>query len=323
MTKSKSKPAGSAGLKKAVAKTATPKATAPKKVGVKASAPLAKKSLLVKKTNSAASEKVQLAARKPEKSAPKKAASKPAAPKATSKGKAPAANNKIVSTLKNLLGGSKAPKKAQEAEKALPKASAKAVEKPASKKPESKAALETKAPTKEKTKPATAAPKASASTIAAAAQAVAPKAAEAKPAGTSVLTKTGKPVKKAVSKAGSGLTAHGLGDSCREVACENMATTGPYCRMHYIKNWRRIKNKEKILSENRLNGFIEELVSKYPEKYIEAIRADLASEKEFAKVISDLDLDESVDDFEGEGGENVENIIDTIRRDFDEDTEGF
>ena len=32
---------------------------------------------------------------------------------------------------------------------------------------------------------------------------------------------------------------------------------------------------------------------------------------------------ESVDDFEGEGGENVEAIIDTIRRDFDEDGEGF
>ena len=102
-----------------------------------------------------------------------------------------------------------------------------------------------------------------------------------------------------------------------------MATTGTYCRMHYIKNWRRIKNKEKILAENRINGFIEELVAKYPEKYIEAIRADLASEKEFAKVISDLDLDESVDDFEGEGGENVDAIIDTIRRDFDEDGEGF
>ena len=347
-TKSKSKIAGSAGLKKAVAKTtqSTPtagsktvalktagsktagsKTAASKKVGAKAPAPTAKKALLAKKAKPVASEKVQLSARKPEKSAPKKAASKPA-PKAAPKSNAPAANNKIVSTLKNLLGGAKAPKKAAETVKAAPKAAAKSAEKSAAKKPEAKAAVETKAAAKEKAKPAAAAPKTSANAIAAAAQGVAPKAgaaktAEAKTPGSSVLTKTGKPVRKAVSKAGSGLTAHGLGDSCREVACENMATTGPYCRMHYIKNWRRIKNKEKILSENRLNGFIEELVSKYPEKYIEAIRADLASEKEFAKVISDLDLDESVDEFEGEGGENVENIIDTIRRDFDEDTEGF
>jgi len=313
--------------KTAVQKTAKSTSTAaPKKTSGKLPV-LAKAAKAPKAAKIAISEKVQLAARKPEKSAPKKTASKPA-PKAASKGKAPAADSKIVSTLKNLLGGSKSPKKAQEAEKALPKGAGKAVEKPASKKPESKAAVEPKVSAKEKAKPAAMTTKDSSEAIAAAAQTVtsktgATKASEVKPAGTSVLTKTGKPVKKAVSKAGSGLTAHGLGDSCREVACENMATTGPCCRMHYIKNWRRIKNKEKILSENRLNGFIEELVSKYPEKYIEAIRADLASEKEFAKVISDLDLDESVDDFEGEGGENVENIIDTIRRDFDEDTEGF
>ena len=88
---------------------------------------------------------------------------------------------------------------------------------------------------------------------------------------------------------------------CREVACEGLATTGGYCRMHYIKNWKKIKRKELILKEGKLNQYIEELVAKYPDKYIEAIRQDLANDKDFAKVIYDLDLDESVDDFEVEG----------------------
>ncbi len=109
---------------------------------------------------------------------------------------------------------------------------------------------------------------------------------------------------------------------CREVACEGLGTTAGYCRLHYIKNWRKIKRKEVILKEGKLNVYIEELVAKYPEKYLEAIRHDLTNDKEFAKVIHDLDLDESIDDFEGEGSDS-DAVIDTIKRDFDDDTEAF
>ncbi|NDD91757.1 hypothetical protein EBZ37_06705, partial [bacterium] len=109
---------------------------------------------------------------------------------------------------------------------------------------------------------------------------------------------------------------------CREVACEGLGTTSGYCRLHYIKNWRKIKRKEVILREGKLNIYIEELVAKYPEKYLEAIRQDLTNDKEFAKVIRDLDLDESIDDFDGEGGDG-DVVIDNIKRDFDDDTETF
>jgi hypothetical protein len=110
---------------------------------------------------------------------------------------------------------------------------------------------------------------------------------------------------------------------CREVACEGLSTSGGYCRLHYIKNWKKIKRKETILREKKLNQYIEELVAKYPDKYIEAIRQDLANDKDFAKVIYDLDLDEGVEDFDVEGGDSVDSLIDTIKRDFDDDTDGF
>ncbi|MGK5081749.1 hypothetical protein WDW37_00465 [Bdellovibrionota bacterium FG-1] len=109
---------------------------------------------------------------------------------------------------------------------------------------------------------------------------------------------------------------------CREVACEGLATSNGYCRLHYIKNWKKIKRKEVILKEGKLNQYIEELVVKYPEKYIEAIRQDLANDKDFAKVIYDLDLDESVDDFDAEG-ESVDAVIGDIKRDFDDEGDGF
>jgi hypothetical protein len=105
---------------------------------------------------------------------------------------------------------------------------------------------------------------------------------------------------------------------CREVACEGLSTTAGYCRLHYIKNWKKIKRKEVILKEGKLNQYIEELVLKYPDKYIEAIRQDLASDKDFAKVIYDLDLDEGTDEFDPEG-ESMDAVIDTIKRDFDDE----
>jgi hypothetical protein len=105
---------------------------------------------------------------------------------------------------------------------------------------------------------------------------------------------------------------------CREVACEGLATSVGYCRMHYIKNWKKIKRKEVILKEGKLNQYIEELVAKYPDKYIEAIRQDLANDKDFAKVIYDLDLDESADDFDVEG-ESLDTIVGDIKRDFDDE----
>lgn len=110
---------------------------------------------------------------------------------------------------------------------------------------------------------------------------------------------------------------------CREVACEGLATSGGYCRLHYIKNWKKIKRKEIILREKKLNQYIEELVAKYPDKYIEAIRQDLASDKDFAKVIYDLDLDEGVDDFDADNAESADALIDTIKREFDDEGDVF
>ncbi|MGE4233314.1 MAG: hypothetical protein AB7F43_08300 [Bacteriovoracia bacterium] len=109
---------------------------------------------------------------------------------------------------------------------------------------------------------------------------------------------------------------------CREVACDLSATTGGYCRMHYIKNWKKIKRKELILKEKKLNRYIEELVSKYPDKYIEAIRQDLASEKDFAKVVSDLEIEEGLDDFESDS-DTTEGLLDNFKREVEDDGDIF
>ena len=106
---------------------------------------------------------------------------------------------------------------------------------------------------------------------------------------------------------------------CRENACENVATTKGYCRLDYIKNWKKIKRKEMILKEGKLNQYIEELVGKYPDKYIDVIRQDLSSEVNFNKVIHDLELDESIDDLDYDG-DSIDSLIGSIRK---EDEGGF
>ena len=42
----------------------------------------------------------------------------------------------------------------------------------------------------------------------------------------------------------------------------------------------------------------------------EAIRQDLSSEKDFSKVIADLEIDEGIDDFELDDAEGAEGLID-------------
>ncbi len=111
---------------------------------------------------------------------------------------------------------------------------------------------------------------------------------------------------------------------CREVACESLSTTGGYCRMHYIKNWKLIQRKRLIISEGHLNRFIEELVSKYPDKYLEAIRGDMLTLKDFTKVINDLEIEEPVDDsFDEDAESSADNTIDHIRREFEGEGEAF
>ncbi len=131
---------------------------------------------------------------------------------------------------------------------------------------------------------------------------------------------------KAAGKAGAKVKASGKSGSseisfekmCRETACENAATTKGYCRLDYIKNWKKIKRKEMILKEGKLNQYIEELVGKYPDKYIDVIRQDLSTEVNFNKVIHDLELDESIDDLDYDG-DSIDALIGGIKK----EGEGF
>lgn len=90
---------------------------------------------------------------------------------------------------------------------------------------------------------------------------------------------------------------------CRVKDCDQPQVVEGYCRYHYLFFWKKIQNRKKILSEGKLEQYIEELTSRYPLKFLELIRKDLGSEPDFMSAIQELDIDEAstnVDDFEDE-----------------------
>ena len=95
-------------------------------------------------------------------------------------------------------------------------------------------------------------------------------------------------------------------DDCREKGCDNPATTMGYCRFHYIKNWSEIKVKQSILSEGKLQAYIEDLIAKFPLKYVEAVLQDLSDDKSFYGALKGMNIETDVESEDSEDDDDFE-----------------
>jgi hypothetical protein len=84
-----------------------------------------------------------------------------------------------------------------------------------------------------------------------------------------------------------------------------------YCRYHYLLYWKKIQVRKKILTDGKLERYVEELTSRYPDKFLEMIRRDLRTEKDFLSAIQELEIDES--NLENEFEEDTQTFIDEVR----------
>lgn len=98
---------------------------------------------------------------------------------------------------------------------------------------------------------------------------------------------------------------------CRVKDCDQTAVVDSYCRYHYLLFWKKIQVRKKILSEGKLERYIEELTARYPDKFLDMLRKDLRSEKEFLAAIQELEIDESSVDNEFE--EETQTYIEEVR----------
>lgn len=44
---------------------------------------------------------------------------------------------------------------------------------------------------------------------------------------------------------------------CLEEGCKNQSAVNGYCRLHYLKNWKRLKQAEKKRVEDKLDKYVE------------------------------------------------------------------
>lgn len=97
---------------------------------------------------------------------------------------------------------------------------------------------------------------------------------------------------------------------CRARDCDQIAIVDTYCRFHYLMFWKKIQVRKKILMDGKLERYVEELTSRYPDKFLEMIRRDLRTEKDFLSAIQELEIDESANenDFEEDNSAFIEEV---------------
>lgn len=97
---------------------------------------------------------------------------------------------------------------------------------------------------------------------------------------------------------------------CRARDCDQIAAVDAYCRYHYLMFWKKIQVRKKILQDGKLERYVEELTSRYPDKFLEMIRRDLRTEKDFLAAIQELEIDESAsdNDFEEDNSAFIEEV---------------
>lgn len=103
---------------------------------------------------------------------------------------------------------------------------------------------------------------------------------------------------------------------CQEKDCKNEQTTVGYCRIHYLKNWKKIREKQKKKAVINLNKYVEHIMRKHPDNYVETLkhdlhnterlqkRADRYSDDDFHDVLEDVDM-----------GQEVKHIVENLKVD--------
>ncbi len=106
---------------------------------------------------------------------------------------------------------------------------------------------------------------------------------------------------------------------CIEDDCKNVQTTENYCRLHYLKNWKLIKEAVQKKAADKLNKYVDGICKKYPEKYVDVIRKDIRSGGRAEAEINfeDAGVNDVLDSFNESFGfqdeESVEKIVSKIR----------
>ena len=99
---------------------------------------------------------------------------------------------------------------------------------------------------------------------------------------------------------------------CKVRDCDQASNVDEYCRFHYLLLWKKIQIRKDILNNGKLEKYVEDLTSRYPDKFLEVIKKDLKTEKDFISVIQEMELDENALN-ESDSEDEVQSFADEIR----------
>lgn len=102
---------------------------------------------------------------------------------------------------------------------------------------------------------------------------------------------------------------------CKEKGCKDAATTSGFCRLHYLRNWKQIRDAKREAGAKRLNRYIERVLRKNPDDYLDVIRRDLEKPDFEDSVVRALDFgeDASAQVEEGDDENEIDRIIKKLK----------
>ncbi|MBX7149439.1 hypothetical protein K1X76_10205 [bacterium] len=104
---------------------------------------------------------------------------------------------------------------------------------------------------------------------------------------------------------------------CKEKECKNEQTTMGYCRLHYLQNWKKIREKQKKKAVENLNKYVDHIMKRNPDSYIETIKHDLRHTGRFQERAEQFSSDDDFHDnmAESDLGREFGRILDGLKVD--------
>ncbi len=85
---------------------------------------------------------------------------------------------------------------------------------------------------------------------------------------------------------------------CKIEGCKCSASTKGYCRLHYLRHWRDIKENERCGAARRLDKYIDSICRSNPDNFVEVIREDMNSDDFESRVEARLESESELESIE-------------------------
>ncbi|MDO8494446.1 MAG: hypothetical protein Q7S68_03825 [Deltaproteobacteria bacterium] len=103
---------------------------------------------------------------------------------------------------------------------------------------------------------------------------------------------------------------------CKEKECHNSQTTGGYCRLHYLRYWKKIKTDKQKKAAVHLNKYIEGIMRRHPDRFVEEIKKDIRSDDFDERIVTQfgpLDESDNLFDLPSSSDEELNEMIERIK----------